>query len=103
MISGFAKLSIGRKLAYAYAAAGLVMLGVLALRAPTAEFWFWRAVMLLLFLGVSLRSALIWSYRRNPSRLNWLLQPSFTEREFTVMWLVYAVAFGGFSFLLFFV
>jgi nitrate/nitrite transporter NarK len=103
MIPGFAKLSIGRKVAYSYAAAALVMLGVLALRAPTLEFWFWRAVMLLLFLGVSLRSALIWSYRRNPSRLNWLLRPSIGEHEFTVMWLVYAVVFGGFTFLLFFI
>lgn len=103
MIPGFAELSIGRKLAYAYGAAGLVMLAVLALRAPTLEAWLSRAVLLFLFLGVSLRSALIWSYRRNPSRLNWLLQPSFTEREFTVMWLVYAVFFGTCSFLLFFI
>lgn len=103
MISRFAKLSIGRKLAFAYAAAGLVLLGVLALRAPTIEAWFWRAVMLLLFLLVSLRSALVWSYRRKPARLNWLLRPSLTEREFTVMWLVYAVVFGGFSFLVFFI
>lgn len=103
MIPGFAKLSIGRKVAYAYAAAALILLGVLALRAPTAAAWFWRAVLLFLFLGVSLRSALIWSYRRNPSGLNFWLRPSIGEHEFTVMWLVYAVVFGGFSFLILFV
>ena len=103
MISRFAKLSIDRKLAYAYAAAALILLGVLALRAPTAAAWFWRAVLLFLFLGVSLRSALIWSYRRNPSGLNFWLRPSIVEHEFTVMWLVYAVVFAACSFLLFFI
>ena len=98
-----AKLSTARKISYSYVAAGLVFLGGLALRAPTAAAWFWRAVLLFLFLGVSLRSALIWSYRRNPSRLNWWLRPSIGEQEFTVTWLVYAVVFGGFSLLILFV
>ena len=98
-----AKLSTARKISYSYVAAGLVFLGVLALRAPTAAAWFWRAVLLFLFLGVSLRSALIWSYRRNPSGLNFWLRPSIGEHEFTVMWLVYAVVFGACSFLLFFI
>ena len=95
--------SIGRKIAYGYAAAGFLVLAILALRAPTAEAWFWRALLDLLFLVVSLRSALVWSYRRNPSRLNWWLQPApIVEREFTVTWLVYAVVFGAFSVLVLF-
>ena len=94
--------SIGRKLAYGYAAAGVVLLAVLAVRAPTAEAWFWRALLVLMFLVVSLRSALVWSYRRNPSQLNWWLQPSPSENEFTVTWLVYAVFFGASSVLVFF-
>jgi hypothetical protein len=98
----FATWSIGRKLAYGYAAAGLVLLAILAVRAPTTEAWFSRALLLLLFLVVSLRSALVWAYRRNPSHLNWWLRPTPTE-EFTVMWLVYAVVFGAFSALVFFV
>ena len=98
-----AKLSTDRKIPYSYVAAGLVFLGGLALRAPTAAAWFWRAVLLFLFLGVSLRSALIWSYRRNPSGLNFWLRPSIGEHEFTVMWLVYAVVFAACSFLLFFI
>ena len=94
--------SIGRKLAYGYAAAGLVVLVILAVRAPTAEAWFWRALLVVLFLTVSLRSALVWSYRRNPSQLNWLLRPSIGEYEFTVTWLVYAVVFGASSLLVLF-
>jgi hypothetical protein len=91
----FATWSIGRKLAYGYAAAGFALLAGLAVRAPTAEAWFWRAILLLMFLVVSLRSALVWSYRRNPSHLNWWLRPTpIVEHEFTVTWLVYAVVFG---------
>ena len=94
----FATWSIGRKLAYGYAAAGFVLLVVLAVRAPTAEAWLWRALLVLMFLAVSLRSALVWSYRRNPSHLNWWLQPApIVEHEFTVTWLVYAVVFGASS------
>ena len=85
-------------LAYGYAAAGFVLLVVLAVRAPTAEAWLSGALLVLMFLAVSLRSALVWSYRRNPSHLNWWLQPApVVEREFTIMWLVYAVVFGAFS------
>lgn len=105
MSSGFsfATWSIGRKIACVYAAVGLVLLAVMAVRAPTAEAWFWRAVLLLMFLVVSLRSALVWSYRRNPSKLNWLLQPAMiTENEFTVTWLIYAVVFGASSVLVLF-
>ena len=91
----FATWSIGRKLAYGYAAAGFVLLAVLAVRASSAEAWFWRGLLLLLMLVISLRSALIWSYRRKPSRLNWWLRPSIAEREFTVTWLIYAVVFGA--------
>lgn len=94
---GFVTWSIGRKLGYGYAAAGIVLLAVLAVRAPTAEAWFWRALLVLMFLLVSLRSALVWSYRRNPSDLNWWLRPSHGENEFTVTWLVYAVFFGAAS------
>ena len=94
----FATWSIGRKLAYGYAAAGFILLVVLAVRAPTAEAWLWRALLVLMFLVVSLRSALVWSYRRNPSHLNWWLQPApIVEHEFAITWLVYAVVFGAFS------
>lgn len=93
----FATWSIGRKLAYGYAAAGVVLLAVLAVRTPTAEAWFWRALLVLTFLIVSLRSALVWSYRRNPSHLNWWLRPALGEHEFNVTWLVYAVLFGASS------
>lgn len=99
----FASRGIGRKLAYGYAAAGVVLLAVLALRSPTAAAWFWRALLVFLFLMVSLRSALIWSYRRNPAELNWLLRPSIGENEFNVTWLVYAVFFGAASTLMLFV
>ena len=92
--------SIGRKLAYSYGAAGFVLLAILALRSPTAEAWFWRALLVLMFLVVSLRSALLWSYRRNPSQLNWWLRPTMTEREFSATWLVYAVVFGASSVLM---
>ena len=96
--------SIGRKLAYAYAAACIVLLAVLALRAPTAEAWFWRTVLLLMFLVISLRSALVWAYRRKPSKLNWWLRPTpIVENEFTVTWLIYAVFFGASSVLLLFI
>jgi hypothetical protein len=95
--------SIGRTLAYGYAAAGFVMLAVLAVRAPTTAAWFGRAILLLMFLAVSLRSALVWSYRRNPSQLNWWLQPAMiVEKEFTVTWLVYAVVFAAFALLVLF-
>jgi hypothetical protein len=94
----FATLSIGRKLAYGYATAAIVLLVILALRAPTAEAWFWRALLVVMFLVVSLRSALVWSYRREPSDLNWWLRPApIVEHEFTVTWLVYAVVFAAFS------
>ena len=57
-----------------------------------------------MFLLVSLRSALVWSYRRHPSRLNWWLRPTpIAEREFQVTWLIYAVVFGASSLLMLFV
>lgn len=96
--------SIGRKLACSYAAFGLVLLGLLGVRTPTAEAWFWRALLVLMFLGVSLRSALVWSYRRNPSHLNWWLQPApIVEQEFTVTWFLYALFFGAASVLVLFI
>ncbi len=102
--SNFATWSIGRKLASAYAAAGVLLLVMVALRGPTLEAWFWRAVMIAGMLAVSLRSALIWSYRRKPSQLSWWLRPSLpTEREFAVTWLIYAVFFGASSLLMLFV
>lgn len=99
---GFGAWSVGRRVAYGYAAAGIILLAALAVHSASADVWLWRAVLLVLFLVVSLRSALIWSYRRTPSRLSWWLRPSpGAEREFTVMWLVYAVAFGACPLLLF--
>jgi hypothetical protein len=95
----FATWSIGRKLAYGYAAAGVVLLALLAVGASSAEAFFWRGLLLLMMLVISLRSALIWSYRRKPSLLNWWLRPSpIAERNFTVTWLIYAVVFGACAF-----
>ncbi len=90
--------SIGRKLACGYLAAGIVGLAVLAHREPVLEPWLWRSVALLLPFVVSLRSAIIYAYRKRPLRLSWWLRPSpAAEREFTIMWLVYALVFGAAS------
>ena len=86
--------SIGRRLAYGYVAASILLLAIVGLQAPSAEAWFWRAVAILLFLVMSLRSALIWAHRRKPSKLSWWLRPTHTERESPRGWLVYAVLFG---------
>ena len=100
----FTTWSIGRKLASAYGAAGVVLLAMVALRGLTLEAWFWRAVMAAVLLVVSLRSALVWSYRRKPSQLSWWLRPTApAEREFMVSWLIYAVFFGASSLLVLFV
>lgn len=94
--------SIGRKLAYGYAAAGIVLLAVLAVRAPTAKIWFWSALLVLMGLVLSLRSALVWCYRRNPSHLNWWLQPGLSETDFNVTYLFYAVVGAASSVLVLF-
>lgn len=86
--------SIPRRLAYGYSAAYIVLLAILGVQAPTAEAWFWRALAILMFLVMSLRSALIWAYRRKPSKLNWWLRPAPQERESPRGWLVYSVLFG---------
>ena len=88
--------STAQKLAYGYLAAGIAGLIVMALREPALEPWLWRSVALLLPFVVSLRSAVVYAYRKKPSRLNWWLRPSpVAEQEFTIMWLVYAVVFGA--------
>lgn len=90
--------SIGRRLACGYLAAGIVVLAVLALRAPDVEAWLWRSLAFLMPLGVSLRSALVYAYRRRPSRLSWWLRPTpVVENEFAATWLVFAVLFGAAS------
>jgi hypothetical protein len=90
--------SIGRKLAYGYATASVVLLGVLAWRSPSVEAWLWRSLMLLVPLVVSLRSALIYAYRKKPSALSWWLRPTaIVENEFAGTWLAYAVIFGAAS------
>ena len=92
--------SIGRKLAYGYAAWGIALLVVLALRAATLEAWFWRAVMLSIWLVVSLRSALVYAHRKKPSKLSWWLRPGPAELNYAATWLVYAVVFGALSLLI---
>lgn len=93
--------SIGRRLAYGYAAAGLVLLTVLALRVDAFAGWMWGSLLILVFLVVSLRSALVFAYRKVPSKLSWWIRPTpVVEREFTVTWLVYAVFFGAASVLI---
>lgn len=99
----FATWSIGRKLAYGYAAWGIALLIALALRAATLEAWFWRAVLLSIWLIVSLRSALVYAHRNKPSKLSWWLRPGPVERNFAVTWLVYAVVFGALSLLILFI
>ena len=89
--------SIGRKLTYGYLATTIVLLAVLALRSNDVEEWFWRSVMLLIPLVVSVRSALIYVYRKKPSKLDWWLRPGPFERNFDVTWLIYAVVFGALS------
>jgi hypothetical protein len=85
-----------RRLTYGYGVWAIVLLATIALQAPTLEAWFWRTVMVLMMLVVSLRSALAYAYRAQPSRLSWWLRPTLpAEREFTVTWLVYAVVFGA--------
>lgn len=92
--------SVGRSLTYAYAAAGLVLLGVLALRVDAFAGWMWGSLLILMFLVVSLRSALVFAYRKVPGKLNWWIRPTAGEREITAMWLVYAVVFGAASVLI---
>lgn len=83
---------------YAYAAASLVLLAVLALRADAFAGWLWGSLLILIPLVVSLRSALVFAYRKVPAKLNWWLRPTpGVENEFTVSWLVYAVIFGALS------
>lgn len=92
--------SIGRRLAYGYAAAGIVLFTVLALRVDAFAGWIWGSLVILVFLAISLRSALVFTYRKVPSKLVWGIRPMQHEREFTVTWLVYAVFFGAASVLI---
>lgn len=86
----------GRRLAYGYAAFAIILLVVLGLRAPTLEAWLWRSGYVLVLLVVSLRCALVYAYRAQPSRLNWWLRPTLpAEREFSATWLAYAVVLGA--------
>lgn len=90
--------ALGRRIAQGYAAAAVLLLVVLALRAATVEAWLGRSLAAFLLLALSFRSALVYAYRRSPSALSWLLQPTpIAESEFTATWLVYAVAFGAAS------
>lgn len=89
-----------RTLAYGYACAGVVLLAAAALRVPTVEAWSWRALAVVMALAVSLRSAIVYVYRKHPSKLNWWLRPTVpAEREFDLTWLVYAVVLGASSLL----
>jgi len=87
-----------RKLAYGYACACVALLVVAALRTPALEPWFWRALLVVVALAVSLRSAVVYLYRKQPSKLNWWLRPTTpAERELDTTWLVYAVVLGAAS------
>lgn len=84
----------GPKVVYGYVAAGMLVLIILAFRAPGLKAWLiWSAAFLIPYL-VSFRCAVIHAYRRNLKALNWWLQPAATEREFEGAWHVYAVAFA---------
>ncbi|MCC7033045.1 MAG: hypothetical protein IT179_09460 [Acidobacteria bacterium] len=87
--------ALGRRIAQGYVVAAVFLLIVLALRGPTVEAWFWRSVASFLPFTVSFRSALVYTYRRHPSALRWWLRPTAGEKEFTFMWLIYAVVFGA--------
>lgn len=89
---------IARRLAYGYLTAGIVLLSALALKVPDLNAWLWLSLLTIMPLIISLRSALVWVYRKNRSQLNWWLRPAgITEREFDTTWLFYAVLFGAFS------
>ena len=88
---------IGRRLAYGYATGGVVLLAVLALRVDALEGWLWRSLALLVFLATSLRAAVVFTYRKVPSKLDRWIRPMPHEKEFTATWLVYAVLFGAMS------
>lgn len=92
--------SVGRRLAYGYAAAGVVLPAVLALRADTFTGWMWASLLILVFLAISLRSALVFTYRKTPSKLDPWIRPMRHEKEFTATWLVYALIFGAMSVLI---
>jgi hypothetical protein len=94
--------SVGRRIVYGYAAAGVVLLAVLALRVDAVTAWFWGALLVLASLAVSLRSALVYAHRKKPSSLNWWIRPTAGEDEFAATWLVYAVFFGAAPVVVFF-
>lgn len=76
----------------------MLLLGALVLRSSDVEEWFWRSVATYVPLLLSFRSAVVYAYRKHPSRLNWWLRPTpGVEREFHATWLVYAVLFGAAS------
>lgn len=87
--------SIERRLVYAYAAAGLALFGGRALRADAFAGWMWGSLLILVLLVASLRSALVFTYRKVPSKLNWWIRPTAGETDLMAMWLVYAVFFGA--------
>lgn len=90
--------SIERRLAYAFVAASLVLLAVLAFRADAFAGWMWGSLLILAPLVVSLRSTLVFAYRKVPAQLNgWIRPTPGVENEFTASWLVYAVVFGALS------
>ncbi|HEU5163792.1 MAG TPA: hypothetical protein VFV54_11635 [Thermoanaerobaculia bacterium] len=80
----------GRRLAWIYAVALVVLVALSALRSSSVSQWLIRAGFALVMFGVSFRYAMVWIYRRKKSKLPWALAPSPTEREFEIMWLVYA-------------
>lgn len=96
-LPSFETWSTAQKLAYAYLGAGLLGLVVLALREPSLEPWFWRSVMFLLPLVVSLRGAIVYAYRKHPSRLSWWLRASHGEPDMMGFPGFYAVLFGAFA------
>ena len=80
----------GRRLAWIYVVALVVLVALSALRASSVSQWLIRGGFALVMFGVSFRYAMVWIYRRKKSKLPWALAPSPGEYEFEVMWLVYA-------------
>lgn len=91
-------LGVARKLAYGYLAVGIFGFAVHSLRAPTTEELFWRLVILLVPMVLSLRMAILYAYRKQPLQLSWWLRADrHAENDSAGARLVYAVVFGAAS------
>lgn len=91
------KMGVARKLAYGYLAVGLFLFVIQSMRAATTEELFWRVVVLVFPLALSLRMAILYAYRKKMSHLSWLMRAGPGENDTDGARLVYAVVFGAMS------